>query len=93
MKLAIGTLTVLLSMTAIASAEQAKLFLCWPLSRVTGSSAIYDRPGGIEIGRLDPGATYNMGQEAGEIDGEMWREIGRAEVSMGWVKRTDRRLV
>jgi|SoiMethySBSTD1v2_1073268.scaffolds.fasta_scaffold4840529_2 hypothetical protein len=49
MKLAIGTLTVLLSMAAVASAEQANPFLCWPLSRVTGSSAIYDRPGGIEI--------------------------------------------
>jgi len=30
-----------------------------------------------------------MGEEAREIDGEVWREVGRAEVSMGWARRTD----
>jgi len=48
MKLAIGR---------FVDAEHSRPFLCWGLSEITGSSAIYDWPGGVEIGKLDPGTT------------------------------------
>ena len=89
MKLAIGGVLAILSMCPVARAETSRPFLCWGFVEVTGSSALYDRPGGVEIGKLDPGQTYRMGHEAHEIDGEVWREVGRAEVSMGWARRTD----
>jgi hypothetical protein len=88
-ELAVGGVVAILSMCSVARAETSRPFLCWEIAEITGSSAIYDRPGGIEIGKLDPGTTYRMGEEAREIDREVWREVGRAEVSIGWVRRTD----
>lgn len=54
MKLAMGGVVAILSMCSDARAETSRPFLCWGFVEVTGSSALYDRPGGVEIGKLDP---------------------------------------
>src|SRR5262245_25164546 len=89
MKLAVTGLVALLSMCFIARAEPSRPFLCWGFAEITGSNAIYDRPGGEEIGRLDSGTRYLMGEDPREIDGEVWREVRREEITLGWARRKD----
>jgi hypothetical protein len=52
MRLTVATVLALLSLCAPANAEKQRPFLGWGISEVTGSSATYDQPGGLEIGRL-----------------------------------------
>jgi hypothetical protein len=89
MRLTVATTLALLSLCVAANAEKQRPFLCWGIAEVTGSGATYDQPGGLEIGRLDPNTTYKLGDEPREFDGEAWWEVGKAEVSLGWVKRKD----
>jgi hypothetical protein len=87
MKLATRLGILLLTSSSPASAQDALPPNCTGPAGITGGGAIFDAPGGVQIGEGDPSNIY-LWRQRRIIGDETWYELRRDGIVVGWLKAT-----